>query len=326
MQCLKNKNIDRPKLSVLNTFLVGYRKKVSPPIVSFGELESYVLSHVQMVENENKAFVVHSHFQYEDKIFGVFVSTNRLMGILHKSKVIQADATYKLNWQGFPVMVVGTSDMDRKFHPGGIAITTNESTNDFKFLFDGIKKLRNDYSPNVLIADAADAITNGFKGAFGHEFIRVYCWAHVIRNIDKKIFLVCDPIVRSKIRADIIDLQLSRSREEFEFATTLLFKKYENITIAATFFEYFKSEWIDQHDGWFEGQVLCSPSTNNGLESINNRIKLDGTLRERLQIKDFMGFMLRQCEIWSDERDPQNINCKYFVTKPSIPLKIQVSF
>ena len=45
------------------------------------------------------------------------------MGILHKSKVIQADATYKLNWPGFPVMVVGTSDMDRKFHPGGIAIT-----------------------------------------------------------------------------------------------------------------------------------------------------------------------------------------------------------
>ena len=39
----------------------------------------------------------------------------------------------------------------------------------------------------VLIADAAEAISQGFYNAFTGCEKRVYCWAYVIRNIDKRL-------------------------------------------------------------------------------------------------------------------------------------------
>ncbi len=41
-------------------------------------------------------------------------------------------------------------------------------------------------SPDTLIADDADAITNGFKSVFTLNR-RGTCWAHGSRNIDKKL-------------------------------------------------------------------------------------------------------------------------------------------
>ncbi len=59
------------------------------------------------------------------------------------------------------------------------------------------------YKPEVLIADAAAAITNGFCHAFGYdasavvlEFVRIMCWAHVNINLDKKVKSVNDAAFR----------------------------------------------------------------------------------------------------------------------------------
>mgnify|MGYP002790673476 FL=1 len=57
------------------------------------------------------------------------------MGFVTLKKHIHADATYKLTWQGFPILVCGTTDSNRKFHPFGITVCTNEKTEDFKFMF-----------------------------------------------------------------------------------------------------------------------------------------------------------------------------------------------
>ncbi len=71
--------------------------------------------------------------------------------------------------------------------------------NHFEFIFHSIAKgvllLTNTvYKPEILIADAAAAITNGFCKAYGHdskaairEFVRIMCWAHVNINLDKKV-------------------------------------------------------------------------------------------------------------------------------------------
>ena len=97
-----------------------------------------------------------------------------------------ADATYKLNWHGYPVFVIGVTDAGRHFHPISISICSNETAADFEFVFSSIKqiveKLHNvRYNPTILVADGADAITNGFKSVFGPGIIRVMCWAHVLR-------------------------------------------------------------------------------------------------------------------------------------------------
>jgi len=58
--------------------------------------------------------------------------------------------------------------MDRHFHIFGMAICSNEKTDDFKFIFrsvcDGLNRLEMEtIQPEVLISDASDAICNAIK-------------------------------------------------------------------------------------------------------------------------------------------------------------------
>lgn len=64
--------------------------------------------------------------------------------------------------------------MDNVFHPFGLTLSRDEKTEDFEFIFKsliiGIERCQ--YQPLThvnLLADAAYAITNGFKNAFSHQ-------------------------------------------------------------------------------------------------------------------------------------------------------------
>ena len=96
--------------------------------------------------------------------------------------------------KGLPIFLTGTTDTHKKFHPLTLCICTQETGNDFEFVFKSLKdallKLyQYDYKPTSLVADGADAITNGFMSAFGYasvsDFVRVMCWPHVQRACDK---------------------------------------------------------------------------------------------------------------------------------------------
>ena len=101
-----------------------------------------------------------------------FVTTGRLLALMHKaSKVLATDGTYKLIYEGFPILMVGTVDMNREYHPYGIMITKTEDWEDYKFMCERLKCLASligatDFNPTVLLADCAAAITNGFKSVF----------------------------------------------------------------------------------------------------------------------------------------------------------------
>lgn len=62
------------------------------------------------------------------------------------------------------------------------------------------------------------------------------------------------------------------NEEAFDLLTKLFITKWRNVE--ANFVAYFKSQWL-QNDVkyWFEGAFAFAPSTNNALESTNNRIK-----------------------------------------------------
>ena len=96
-------------------------------------------------------------------MFYVFFTTKRLLSFAEKTKHICADATYKLLQHGYPLLVVGTTDKARKFHPFGIALCSNEKSEAFSFIFKSIKECiltvyNYDYEPNVLVADARDVL------------------------------------------------------------------------------------------------------------------------------------------------------------------------
>ena len=87
---------------------------------------------------------------------------------------ITTDATYKLFWLGFPVLIVGTTCKNCNYHPYGIGLASNEKTKDFKLMFESIKEgisrlYDESFRPNILQADAARTITRGSELAFEYE-------------------------------------------------------------------------------------------------------------------------------------------------------------
>lgn len=60
--------------------------------------------------------------------FRLYLTTRRLIEFSSQFKVIiQADGTYKLTYIGNPILIVGSSDHNRVFHPIGLAICSREA-------------------------------------------------------------------------------------------------------------------------------------------------------------------------------------------------------
>ena len=166
-----------------------------------------------------------------------------------------------------------------------------------------------EYRPNILIADAAQAITNGFMKAFEYEsedeFIRVMCWAHVERNCEDKSNYI-EVNTRDEIIQDIKDMQAMPSTSSFNKALELFFEKWKDIIDVSKFIEHFKTEWIEKNKGWYEGFTDGHiPSTDNGLEAENRVVKDNHTLRERMPIPQYMHNSCGMIKDWSLDRFPK---------------------
>lgn len=207
--------------------------------------------------------------------FNCLLSTKRLLNNAIGAKNIHADSTYKLNWQGYPVEVFGTTDIQKKFHLIAMGFSTNERQNDFKFFFKGIKEnvskiFGQEVNFEILISDAAAAIKNGFKDIFPTLDKTITCYFHVINNVKTKPFLSEDN--KRNILDDIHKLHLCPSDAIFNIASNLFIQKW--INIERDFIEYFKKQWLaDTNKYWYEGSRLITPKTNNALESTNGKIK-----------------------------------------------------
>ena len=60
-------------------------------------------------------------------------TTKRLLQFCLKNKSIATDATYKLNWQGCPLILAGTIDMAKQFHPTALLLSKRETGKDLAF-------------------------------------------------------------------------------------------------------------------------------------------------------------------------------------------------
>lgn len=144
------------------------------------------------------------------------------------------------------------------------------------------------------MADAADAISNGFATAFNYrdssEYERLMCWYHVYQGFEGQIRNFKDTKSRDQLTEDISDLQLMYSAALFEYAFKLFESKWSNKSPEIDLFlDYFKKTWIvSKHNKWYEGAAPGLPSSNNALESTNKTIKVVYTLRELLSVGTYM--------------------------------------
>ncbi|CAF1565268.1 unnamed protein product, partial [Rotaria sordida] len=80
-----------------------------------------------------------------------------------------------------------------------------------------------------------------------------------------------------------------------------------------TFRKYFEDQWLLSVPFWYEGSANLIPSTNNGIESFNGKIKQMYTLRNKLSLSSFLQTAERMLYDWS-------------LASISTPFAIQIEF
>lgn len=125
----------------LTNILVNLRtQKYGSTEISVEDLRQWCADRGNIPDDENTLFVLDTQIEDDGSIVRVLVSTTKLLKMSAKSNIVHADGTYKLMWQGFPLIVVGTTDARRKFVLTAFAICTGEKDADYKFVFQGLKQ------------------------------------------------------------------------------------------------------------------------------------------------------------------------------------------
>lgn len=284
-----------PTMTQLTHIISYYKEKLPKSNVSITEMNEFYTSHSALPDDEDDPFIVDfscspPRTPNEQKFFRIFFSTKRLLKYALETDIIHADGTYKILVQGFPILVVGISDKAKRFHLSGIAITSSESSDDYQFLFDSVKRgvelaTNQHLKPKRLVADAAVPITNGFTRSFdGNEFDRIYCFLHVMCNVEKRKFNAVAN--KEAFKSDLRKLQLVTNKAWFEIGWKLLSTKWKEAE--TEFIEYFEDTYIKQNSTWYEGCAENTPKTNNCLETFNRLMKDQQTRHLRKPLHQFL--------------------------------------
>lgn len=126
---LVKKGFVPPTKAKLTTFLTKLRKeKFGSEKLHFGTLQKWLKESSVIPKKDDEPFIVAydvyvDEENIENSTFRFFVSTKLLLRQVINVSKFHTDATYKLVWQGFPILVVGTTDANRKFHPFGASVS-----------------------------------------------------------------------------------------------------------------------------------------------------------------------------------------------------------
>lgn len=295
-----------PKYLIEN--VVNKRRKAQEETTRFtvADLKKLLDEHVEIPEDDLTAYVLDSRVDDDGKElqFNFVVSSKKLLQNNISSRVCNADSTYKLIWQGFPVQVTGFTDGNKKFHPSAISVSSTENQADYAFVFNALKvgtisALNGEWHPDIIMCDAAKAISNGFREVFGHHILELMCWFHAKCAMKDHVLTLIPPAMQKECLEDIDKLQLSENETVFRKASQLFIEKYCQ---HQDFVEYFKEQWLNLHSNWYEGASfpIKAPSCNNGLEVFNRTLKDEKTLRRKLPLQVFFKRLLDWVHTWGN--------------------------
>lgn len=202
------------------------KRNLNAPLTDVA-LKTYAEANSNLPSDENHAFVC-GYKAFERGHFLICWTTVKLSSIQRRSRFLSTDSTYKLLWyvqytlnsswrtfrHNFPVLISGTVDINGRFHPTHIALSSHEDEEAFRLFF---KSIRGDtaYAPDYLMADGSHAITNACSAEFEHT-TRLMCWFHVSKCLKTHLRGKEFDSVRDKIWEDIHTLQLSTNDHQFK--------------------------------------------------------------------------------------------------------------
>ena len=283
------------------------------------ELREKIKQYLEIPENDIESYVAHAKIEDENNDeevrFVIIFTTKRILRYMKQSNNIHLDCTYRLNWNKFPVCVVGTSNVTGYFFPTMTILTSHEDTRALIEIYSFVHS--EGIHPRFRMGDGAPAITKAGEEVFGKcshpdctHATRLMCWSHVHRNITPRMKTIgsIDKKVEKDLLIDIQNIQWSCTIETFEPLVSLLEEKYlKNETFSQRmlkaldeFFQYFRTVWVTSKERfWFESANPFKSSNNQGVEGVNKDIKQSQTFRKRLPIGSFIDVQLRMCQEWS---------------------------
>ena len=249
IRALNSSDLPRFNKGQLSNYLRQLKNSIyGPYTISLNSINENITNNSVLPENWNKVYIAGSDCHINppnDEISAtirLFFTTKRLLSLTSNTKHIATDATYKLVWQGYPVLMIGTTDRGCHYHPFGLAVCTKEEDSDFNFVFSTLKSVVPDFAPTEIIADASGAITNGFTQVYGGPNRRIMCWIHMQRNI-KKYLIGIPSKLQTKIISDIHHIQHSVSSQVFEASNLLFYDKWMDRSPAInTFINYYRRQ------------------------------------------------------------------------------------
>lgn len=187
--------IELPEIKKFDAFLKQLRdEKFGAGSINMAELKQWLEENSAIPEEKTKPFIADFvvNLSETDPYFRFFVTSKQLLALAVNARMNCTDGTYKLNWQGYPVLQIRTTDKHRSYHKFGIAVCTNERASDYEFIFAAVKNavktiFNIDVNVDVLISDAAKSIHNGFEKVHGKPTVIIMCWAHMRRKIVQKL-------------------------------------------------------------------------------------------------------------------------------------------
>lgn len=267
-------------------------KKYGKTNQTMAELQQFATEKMPIPDDEHEAFVLGFERYDENDVevwFRFCCSTKRLLQTAAVAKNWHVDTTYKMVIQGFPVSVLGCTDMDRRFHLLGIMLSTNQRAQDFAFLFEcintnTIKIMDVHVTPEVFIADADPAISKAVKSVYqANNPTIIMCWFHVTFNAKK--YALNNPNNRILIKADLDKLHQSYNEHLFEIGCRLFAKKWS--VEEKEFVKRIEDVFMKKNRNWFNGAAFKAPKTNNALEQFNGKLKLHQTFYSKKNLSEF---------------------------------------
>lgn len=93
------------------------------------DLKNWLEENSNIPADKTEPFIVNFNVSLNEKnpSFKFFASTKQLLALATLCNLhCNTDGTYKLVWQGYPIIQVGATDMHRSFHPFGLGVSTTE--------------------------------------------------------------------------------------------------------------------------------------------------------------------------------------------------------
>lgn len=288
-QLLIKDGIEAEIKQIYNT-LSNHKRKKTKISNNFSREDLIEICNKYSYASEQEPFVL----AYTIEPIRVLLTIRKNLLWLCEATSLHLDGTYRINIYSFPVIVIGCTDLNRKFFCAAICFAEHEDTDTIAWILktikDYIQKNNKFLSIKNVVADNAPAITKAVKD-FDINLQRTNCWAHIARLIKTKSKQI--NTLHSEFMSDIYLMQRLTDKKVYMQLLELLKSKYGQFEFCVEFIEMFFNNYVSTNSNWYEAYSVFEPSTNNATERFNLLIKSNYAEWSRLDFDEFTEISLQ---------------------------------